>query len=126
MDTILRVLIVEDDPSMQEIARIMLEPHATVVIAASVSGALRELRANPDFTLTILDGRVPSHDNEPLRSGDTTLSLAYRIIKIYKIPAYSASADDDLNKRLVKIGCIYTNKVTAVKEAKKALLALMK
>jgi CheY-like chemotaxis protein len=126
MDTKPRILVVEDNTSAQEIARITLEPHATVVIAASISAALRELRANPVFYLAILDGRVPHYDNEPLRNSDTTLGLAHLIVEIYKIPAYSASADNDLNKKLAEIGCIHTNKVTAVKEARKVLVALKK
>jgi CheY-like chemotaxis protein len=126
MDTKPRILVVEDNASAQEIARIALEPHAVVIISASISAALKELRANPVFCLAILDGRVPCYDNEPLQSGDTTLSLAHLIVEIYKIPAYSASIDDHLNKELAKIGCIHTNKVTAVKEAKKVLVALRK
>jgi CheY-like chemotaxis protein len=126
MNTKPRILIVEDNESAQELARIILEPHATVVIAASIHAALRELRADPHFDLAILDGRVPCYDNEPLQNGDTTLSLAHRIIKIYKIPAYSASLDDDLNKELAEIGCIHTNKQTAAEKAREALIANQK
>ncbi len=121
-----RVLVVEDDPSAQEAARLALEPYAEVIIAGSVSAALRELKVRSDFSYVILDGFVPRFDNEPLRAGDTTMSLARHIVKRFNIPAYSASSDETLNDELASLGCIRCNKKTALVEVKKALTAFRK
>ncbi len=124
MNTKLRVLLVEDDEAIQKLTCIHLEPYATVVVAGSIRAAQKEHEANPDFCLIILDGRVPRFDNGILTPDDTTLALAWYIINKWRIPAYSFSSDDELNDKLAKMGCIHTNKFTAVGEAKKALIAL--
>jgi CheY-like chemotaxis protein len=126
MDTKLRILVVEDDASFQQIARLTLEPYATVIIAGSVARATFELRSNDDFALIILDGRVPQRDNEPLHHNDTTLLLAQHIMRFYNIPTYAASSDDQLNRGLAKRGCIHTDKLTALQKVKEVLMAATK
>ena len=120
-----KVLVVEDTPSMQDIARIYLEPHAMVIIAASIRAAMAILRSEPGISFVILDGRVPLFDNEPLRNS-TTLELAQDIAFRYKIPMYSASSDDELNKKLADASCVHTNKKTAFTKVIKAIRAMSK
>ena len=109
------VLLVEDEPTAQEIAKIQLIPHAEVIIAGSVNRAMHSVRERDDITHAILDGRVPVFDGETLRPSDTTVDLAYHISEFHtRIKAFSASADDELNRGLTEAGCILASKVTAV------------
>ena len=118
-----KVLVVEDTPSMQDIARIYLEPHATVIIAGSINTARRMLGSESDISFVILDGYVPLFDNEK-PGNSTTLVLAQEIKNRYKIPMYSASSDEELNKKLADAGCVHTNKQTAYSEVRKSILAI--
>lgn len=101
------VLIVTDDEVTEELARVILEPYARVVVARSIAGAMRELRSYPDFAYITLSGHAPQDDNLPRRHNDTTLLLARHILIFYShIPTYAAASDNCVNEALIKIGCL--------------------
>jgi CheY-like chemotaxis protein len=111
-----KVLLVEDVESEQIIATAILSPVAEVILAPSFHAALKMLRAHQDISYVVLDGRVPCFTGEPLRSGDTTHDLAYRILHSHPgALIYTASADEVLNKELAAIGGIKANKATAAR-----------
>ena len=113
----LKVLVVEDHPDIQDTYRMSLEHLVDVVIAGSIASAMSELRAEPNFSLIILDGNVPQHDAGP---SDTTIILAEHISSL-KIPMLSASGCENLNNILVSKGCMRANKFTATQEARRFL-----
>lgn len=120
----LKVLVVEDHPDLQDTYQMCLGHLVDVVIAGSVSSAMRALRGEEKFSLVILDGNVPRFDGEPLRPGDTTIALAQHISDLLGIPMLSASGDDSLNDILVSKGCMRATKLNAVSEARKFLSGL--
>lgn len=118
-----RILIVEDNGDFQTIYQMALGDIASLVIAESVSAAMRELGTGKKFVLVVLDGRVPRFDDEPLRPGDTTIALAQHISSL-KIPMLSASGDDNLNDLLVSKGCMRGDKLTVIKKVKQFLAGM--
>jgi CheY-like chemotaxis protein len=118
-----RILVVEDDHDLQVIYQVSLGHIADIVTAGSIASAMKELSSGKKFVLVILDGRVPRFDDEPLRPGDTTIVLAQHL-SLLKIPALSASGDDNLNDLLASKGCMRADKLTAIKKAKQFLAGI--
>ncbi len=108
------VLLVEDGIMHQDLASIIIEPHAELLIADTVSDGFKYLENRSDISHVILDGYVPLVANKPARADDNTLALAKHISGGYPgIKMYSASSDDTMNYSLSLRGCIQANKQSA-------------
>ncbi len=119
------VLVVEDEPVAQEVAKALLSPHAEVLVAMCLRDALLYIEDRKDINIVILDWYVPMFRNEPARGGDTTAFLIFPIIEsLPEAKMYSASSDDEANRGLEEMGCIYANKQTAPQMAIEYILSL--
>ena len=108
------VLLVEDAPVHQQLAKIIIEPHAELLIAGTVTAGYRYLLERSDITHVILDGYVPRFESGPTNANDNTLELATHILHAYpEVKSYSASSDSCMNHALVLRGCINADKKAA-------------
>jgi two-component system KDP operon response regulator KdpE len=98
------VLIVEDDPSIQDVLRFLAEANGMRVIAASTCDrAMREAELHPP-DLAIVDLGLPDRDGTELirdlrtRSRLPIIVLSARTVESQRRAAFEAGADDYVTK----------------------------
>ena len=104
MSSASRILIVDDDPDIRKVLRLLLSESYFVAEAADGRSAIDYMRQNPDTDLVILDVMMPGMDGietcSALREFSTApvLFLTARSAEQDRISAYQSGGDDFLSK----------------------------
>ncbi len=104
MSTASRILIVDDDPDIRKVLRLLLSEHYVVAEAPDGPTAIDYMRENPDTDLVILDVMMPGLDGlqtcETLRSFSNApiLFLTAKSAEQDRVSAYESGGDDFLSK----------------------------
>ncbi|MBO5497480.1 MAG: response regulator transcription factor [Oscillospiraceae bacterium] len=104
MAALSRILIVDDDPDIRKVLRLLLSERYFVSEAADGPAALAHLRQNPDADLVILDVMMPGMDGVEtcarLRefSNVPVLFLTAKSAERDRVAAYDSGGDDFLSK----------------------------
>ena len=103
-----QILIVDDDPDIRNVLRLLLESDFTLFDAPDGPGALALLRENKDIDLVILDVMMPGMDGyatcDALRafSNVPVLFLTAKSAERDRLSAYRSGGDDFLSKPFSK------------------------
>ena len=104
MSSASRILIVDDDPDIRKVLRLLLSENYFVAEAPDGQTAVDYMRQNPDTDLVILDVMMPGMDGietcAALREFSTApvLFLTARSAEQDRISAYQSGGDDFLSK----------------------------
>jgi len=104
MSALSRILIVDDDPDIRKVLRLLLKDSYIVAEAADGLGAVRYMKDNPDTDLVILDVMMPGMDGiktcAKLREFSTApvLFLTAKSAEQDRVRAYESGGDDFLSK----------------------------
>ena len=104
MSSASRILIVDDDPDIRKVLRLLLSENYFVAEAPDGQTAVDYMRQNPDTDLVILDVMMPGMDGietcTALRAFSTApvLFLTARSAEQDRISAYQSGGDDFLSK----------------------------
>ncbi len=104
MSTASRILIVDDDPDIRKVLRLLLSEHYVVAEAPDGPTAIDYMRENPDTDLVILDVMMPEMDGiracSLLREFSTApvLFLTAKSAEEDRVKAYESGGDDFLSK----------------------------
>lgn len=99
-----RILIVDDDPDIRKVLRLLLREDYIVAEAADGNGAIQYMKENPDTDLVILDVMMPGIDGietcARLREFSTApvLFLTAKSAERDRVSAYESGGDDFLSK----------------------------
>jgi DNA-binding response OmpR family regulator len=99
-----RILIVDDDPDIRKVLRLLLEESFVVNEAADGRSAVEYMRRNPDTDLIVLDVMMPGMDGietcSKLREFSTApvLFLTAKSAEEDRVHAYESGGDDFLSK----------------------------
>ena len=104
MTELSRILVVDDDPDIRKVLRLLLQDTYFVADAADGETALELLRRNPDTDLVVLDVMMPGLDGietcSRLRefSNVPVLFLTAKSAEADRVSAYNSGGDDFLSK----------------------------
>ncbi|MBR5095187.1 MAG: response regulator transcription factor [Oscillospiraceae bacterium] len=104
MSSASRILIVDDDPDIRQVLRLLLSEQYFVAEAPDGQAAVEYMRQNPDTDLVVLDVMMPGMDGirtcAELRKFSTApvLFLTARSAEQDRISAYQSGGDDFLSK----------------------------
>ena len=99
-----RILIVDDDPDIRKVLRLLLKENYIVAEAADGTAAISYMKENPDTDLVILDVMMPGLDGietcAKLREFSTApvLFLTAKSAEQDRVSAYESGGDDFLSK----------------------------
>lgn len=110
-----KVLVVEDSPMFQEIYNMYISKFADVIIAGTISEARNVINdSSQHFDVIILDMNLPVDTGSHIMGKATVLMPSIHMCR-RGIPVFASSTDDFANQILSSLGCIETNKTTALK-----------
>lgn len=104
MSAMSRILIVDDDPDIRKVLRLLLKESYIVAEAADGAAAVRYMKENPDTDLVVLDVMMPGMDGiqtcAKLREFSTApvLFLTAKSAEQDRVRAYESGGDDFLSK----------------------------
>jgi CheY-like chemotaxis protein len=99
MNTLKKVLVVDDNESLQRSLKNVLSRHGIIVLSALTIGEAEELfSANPDVNLIVMDACVPG--DRP-----NTISLVQKIRQKYAGPMIACSSLREYRHLLIEAGC---------------------
>jgi len=104
MAALSRILIVDDDPDIRKVLRLLLEDKYFVAEAEDGASAIEYVRGNPDTDLVVLDVMMPGLDGietcGELRklSNAPVLFLTAKSAEADRVSAYESGGDDFLSK----------------------------
>lgn len=104
MAALSRILIVDDDPDIRKVLRLLLEDKYFVAEAEDGASAIEYVRGNPDTDLVVLDVMMPGLNGietcEELRklSNAPVLFLTAKSAEADRVSAYESGGDDFLSK----------------------------
>jgi len=99
MNTPKKVLVVDDNESLQRSLKNVLSRHGIIVLSALTIGEAEELfSTNPDVNLIVMDACVPG--DRP-----NTFSLVRKIRQKYAGPIIACSSLREYRRLLIEAGC---------------------
>ncbi|MBI2037521.1 MAG: hypothetical protein HYT15_01120 [Candidatus Magasanikbacteria bacterium] len=107
MGNLPKILVVEDNPSCQQLWPDMLIDYIEMVFARTIAEAENLYAQHPDIVAITVDGSVPRNDNDVIKDGElTTTPLVHHFRDMgFRGLIVAASSSDESNSELMKAGC---------------------